>query len=180
MTWKPKGFWNIVSSIEEVPGGNRAVGTTTFDRRKDIALTNLVPSIDDSGLGSVTWMENVNELRMRLRELYQTVSRSSIDAMIEQYQQVRISHNESITAYVNRLPVLETKLRGMGHSLNAEEDQITLLRGLRSEFGVTADIIRGMNKLVAKERTLSTESEPTFEPVMQTSHAWRKGLCHHC
>lgn len=91
---------------------------------------------------------------MTLRETFQTVSESAINAKLFRLQALILKHGEHILEYSNRLVDLIGKLEGAGHSVTMVEQKRTLLRGLLKEYEATVDAIMVMkhkyNQAVAK------------------------------
>lgn len=59
---RAKGVWNIVNGVETTPEESSTSEMSRFERKHDIALTNLVLSIDDSCVGSVIEMIDAKEV----------------------------------------------------------------------------------------------------------------------
>lgn len=78
-----------------------------------------------------------------------------------------MSDSEAIMCYVSHLSVLETPLEIIRHSVKKTEKRITVLNGLRNQFDVSADIIRGMNK----KGTEAVVVRPTKEVSLKMSLA---------
>ena len=100
---------------------------------------------------------------------------------------------EKVMAYVNRLIELENQLASIGHSLSDKDKIRSLLRGLSSDFEVTAKVIRAMDfsftKAVSelvigegskrKESTDVSGSATGLATVHQNSNT-KKPSCTHC
>ena len=99
---------------------------------------------------------------------------------------------EKVMAYVSRLAVIENRLCGIGYNITETDLVRAILRGLRNDFAVTADIIRGMNTnrsaaiglLMNKEGSpkLSSSSHRSGSTgnALKVVHGRRKTKYHYC
>lgn len=70
--------------------------------------------------------------------------------------------SESIMSYVNRLRELENKLAEIGSHEKDKEKGRALLRGLRDEFNITAEVIRATDKSIPEAISLLVIQEATI------------------
>ena len=143
-----KALWEIITGDETEPRGDEAA-LKQFKIRKDRATTCLLMSIEERCLPSVISLRDPRTIWLRLEETYQKISRASIDAYLLQYQELRMATGEKIMEFVNRLQDVENKLIGIGQLLSEDDKRRCLLRGLRSEFAITAEVIRGTDKSIS-------------------------------
>ena len=139
-----KGLWDIVSGKETAPSDDTE--RTNYERRRDVALTNIILTIDDSCIAAVITLRDPKEVWDTLKKMYKTVSEARIDAYIVQFQQLKMKPTEKVMEYINRLSVIENKLAGVGHTIPSSDKRRTLLRGLRKEFPITAGIVKATDK----------------------------------
>ena len=143
-----KGLWEIVIGDEMEPRGDDAA-LKKFRIRRDRATTCLLMSIEERCLPSVISLRDPRTNWLRLEETYQKISQASIDAYLLQYQELRMANGEKIMEFVNRLQDIEKKLIGIGKLLSEDDKRRCLLRSLRPDFAVTAEVIRGTDKSIA-------------------------------
>ena len=110
-----KGLWNIVTGEELPPTSDNADALQKYMRRRDVAVTNLLLSIEDSCSATVINLRDPAEIWDRLKQMFKSTSEARIDAYLEQYQNVRMAPSEKIMTYVNRLNELENRLANIGH-----------------------------------------------------------------
>ncbi|KAI0558362.1 hypothetical protein FGB62_215g02 [Gracilaria domingensis] len=89
-------------------------------------------------------------------------------------------NKETVLQFRARLTELESHLRNVGYAVSDSEKLRALLRGLKPEHDVNAEVIRGMDKsvpdaitlLIAKEASLSTSQEypETFVKALNAKH----------
>ena len=164
---RSKGLWGIVNGNEKKP--TVAAEIPKFEQRSDIALSTILLLVHDSYVAPVMDMTDPKTVWDTLKSQYQSVSEANRDALLEKYQSTKMKPNEKVLEFRARLSEIEAQLTGVGYATSDAEKLRTLLRGLRSEFSVTAEIIRGMDKsmtdglalLISKEATLSqSEASP--------------------
>lgn len=167
MVLRGKGLWNIVEGTEQEP--QELSEKALFARRKDIALTNIILTIDDTCNAAVITLRDPKEVWDKLGSMYRKVLDARIDAPLVHLQKVKMHSSERIMEYVNRITEIENKLAGVGHLVDSAEKKRVLLRGLRKEFTVTAEVIRAIeldfedavSRLVAAEAEREeSEEEP--------------------
>ena len=106
-------------------------------------------SIEECCQPSVISLRDPRTIWLRLEETYEKISKASIDAYLLQYQELRMENGEKIMEFVNRLQDVENKLIGIGQLLSQDNQRRFLSRGLRPEFDITAEVIRGTDKSIA-------------------------------
>lgn len=143
-----KGLWEIVTGTEHQQAQDDADAKKKFEQRQDIAVTNLFLTIEDTCLSSVISLRNPKDIWDTLKEMFKSTSEASIDSYLVQYQQLSMRSTEKIMAYVNRLREIENKLAEIGHPVSDKDRRRTLLRGLRTDFAVTAEVIRATEKTI--------------------------------
>lgn len=182
-----KGLWGFISGDEDEP--TTETEKAKYLRRKDMALSNLLLTIEDACSASVIDLREPKAVWEELKTIYQAVSTASVDSFLTQYQGMKMCPKEKVVEYVNRLTQLENKLSGVGHAVSAEEKTRALLRGLTPNFKVPAQVIRALGHdrnvavgmLVTHEMTTdsSIESEPTESTALSVSINKEK-KCFHC
>ena len=198
-----KGLWAIVEGSEDAPTGTGVDGAITekdqchYQRRKDVALSDILLTIEDRCTHAVLKMEEPHEVWMKLKEMYQAVSSSCIEANLERLHSLQMKSKEKVMTYVNRLMSIENSLAAVGHALTEKDRIRALLKGLRSEFDVTAKVIRVMNQsfsqavadLVTEEGTLQgrVSTDPNAVSLIvrgstsgKNANSNRKLTCDHC
>lgn len=103
-------------------------------------------SIYDTYLGRVIDIQEPYNVWKKLEEMFRCASQSNIDVILCRYQGITMNDEEMIMEYRNRLSSLETRLEIIGHEITESDKRRTLLNGLREDFDVTGDIIRGIEK----------------------------------
>lgn len=99
-----------------------------------------------------------------------------------------MSPDESVQNYVNRLSVMGTQLSSIEWSIKTTERQSALRKGLRSEFGTTAEIIRlmytsisePMSMLTVREGTRRKPEKVSDSSCSQVLQVTRKNKCAYC
>ena len=186
-----KGLWYIVSGTERAPPESDATGISKYVHRKDVALTDIILSIEDSCSHAVINMEDPALVWEKLQAMYKGVSDACIDTYLEKLQCLKMDEDEKIMEYVNRLVSVENDLAGVGHVLNEKDKIRALLRGLREEYEVTAKVIRAMNtsftkavsELVIEEGSQNSQHNQvvdTTATALATVHNYDKKTCSHC
>lgn len=69
------------------------------------------------------------------------MSQASRDALLQQYQGLRMKNDEQVLQFRARLSEIKSNLSGVGYKPDEEETIKALLRGLRPGFDVTAETI---------------------------------------
>lgn len=138
---RSKGLWSIVDGCESPPEGS-GESLRKFDRRKEIALSTILLLVHDSCVAPVMDMRNPSLVWKTLKEQHQAVSQASRDGLLDRYQAMKMKPSESVLEFRARLSELESQLGGIGYNTSEAEQLRALLRGLRDEFGVTAEVIR--------------------------------------
>ena len=184
-----KGLWGIVTGDEAPPSAEaNADAVDKYNRRRNVAVTNLLLTIEDSVSAAVISLRNPKEIWDILQKTNQQVSEASIDAYLAQYQNVRMAPDEKVMTYVNRLKHLENKLAEVGHNISKTEKRRTLLRGLREEFAVTAEVVRATEKdvseaiaqLIVFEATMDESTTSNSDEQDAKAFAASKDSCEHC
>ena len=191
-----KGVWPIVCGLEKCPVREETMEDidefekklTSFDKRKNIALTTIMLAIDDSIIGAVIESEDPCYTWNVLKRFYDKVSLSNVDNLLQQYNNTAMGANESIMAYASRLCVIENRLSGVGYRLSEMDKVRAVLRGLRKEFAVTAEVIRGMNAdrstaiglLMSKEGCRDATSGANDAHALQVRHNRKNVECYYC
>ena len=67
-----------------------------FERRREIALTNLILAIDDSCSAAVITLREPAEVWKKLKQMYETVSGTRIDAYLAQLHGVKMLQREKV------------------------------------------------------------------------------------
>lgn len=106
-------------------------------------------------------LRDPKEIWETLKNTIQSVSEASINAYLVQYQNIRMPEYEKIVRYVNRLREVQNKFAEIGHKPETDERRV-LLRGLREEFSITAEVIRGTDKKIENSVALLVVSEATI------------------
>ena len=91
---KGKGQWKFLAATEKEP--TEAKAKKKYLQRKDQALTTILLAIDDSCIAPVINIEEPREVWEKLKDTYESVSKSHIEAYITQLQAVRM---ESMKIY---------------------------------------------------------------------------------
>lgn len=147
-----KGLWDIVIGTETTPEGDNtsSEALSKFKRRRDVAVSTNLLTIEDSCSASVINLRDPKVIWEHLKDTFQATSKASIDTYLTQYQSMRMTGDEKVMSYVNRLKILENKLAEIGHIVDDDEKRRALLKGLREEFSVTAAVIRATEKGIGK------------------------------
>lgn len=112
-------------------------------------------------------MRDPTEIWNILRATFLTVSEASIDTYLAKYQRMRMKPFEKVLEFVNRLTLVENQLYDVGHILKEGDKKRALLRGLRDEFKVTAEVVRitgkglseAISQLVMAELSISESAD---------------------
>ena len=183
-----KGLWGIVNGNETLPAAASAEVQSKFEQRCDVAVTNLLLSIDDSCLSAVISLRDPKEIWHTLKDMFKSTAEASIDAYLSQYQNMKMRTSEKVMQYVNRLRELENKLIEIGHTLSDKDKRRTLLKGLRPEFSVTAEVIRATEKNIGQAISMLVVHEASLEKGDDDEEISEKALttqssdkiCYHC
>ena len=188
---RSKGLWQIVSGKETRPTDETQ--SLKFDQKNDIALSTILLLVHDSYVSPVLHLKEHKKVWDTLKAQYETVNQASKDALLERYQNSKMGNNEQVLQYRAQLSEIEAKLTAVGYAPNDEEKLRALLRGLRPEFAITAEVIRATNKslveglalLINKEATIyndsSNISKATALQTQTTSPTAPTRLqCHYC
>ena len=182
-----KGLWQFVCEPDASDDGSNE-----NSRKRDLALAYLMMSIDASCKGSVMTLRNPFEVWQKLKASYQAVSEAAIDAKLTKLQQMRMDPEEPVMKYTNKIENLVNELAAAGHPISSLEKKRALLRGLREEFSVVAQVIRttgkdydeAVSQLIIHESSMNIDS-PQEATALITPHAktrnWKRGKkCFHC
>lgn len=82
---RSKGVWKRIINEEHPPENDSEIDTILSGRCRDVALTTILSSIEDSCPGSVIEVADRTDVWMKLKELFQTGSRSIVDPIWYQY-----------------------------------------------------------------------------------------------
>lgn len=180
-----KGLWRYVSD-------ENAPMETMSSNKKDLALAYLMMSIDASCKGTVMTLRDPFEVWQKLKKSYQAVSEAAIDGKLTKLQQIRMGVNEAVIKYSNRIENLVNELEAAGHCVSSLEKKRALLRGLRSEFLVVAQVIRttgqgyteAVSQLIVHESnsevTVSDSTTALLTPQRNGDNWKKKKKCFHC
>ena len=70
------------------------------------------------------------------------MSKAHMDAFITQLQAIKMNATEKIMDFVNRIKALENNLAAVGYTVDSDEKRTILLRGVREEYSIPAQVIR--------------------------------------
>ena len=185
-----KGLWTIVSGIERPPPETDSSAFLLYTQRKDVALTDIILSIEDKCSHAVINLDDPHLVWEKLQEMYEGVSDACIDTYLERLQNMKMEEDEKVMEYMNRLVEIENDLAGVGHILDEKDKIRSLLRGLREEFEA-GKVIRAMeisftkavSELVIEEgcrNQLKEASEDTVGTALTTVHQSGTPCCSHC
>ena len=118
----------------------------SYQRRRDIALTTILLTIDDACSATVIDQRDPAKIWLELHDMYHAISLASVDTYLSQYQEIKMRPGETVMAYVNRLTEIENKLAAVGQPQIDEEKRRALLRGLTKKFRVPVQVIRALEK----------------------------------
>lgn len=138
-----KGLWEFVSTESNQEVDEEQAGSS---RKRDLALAYLLMSIDASCKATVMTMRDPRLIWGKLKKSYQAVSEAAIDAKLTKLQGVRMTQNEPVIQYSNKIENLVNELAAAGHIVTNLEKKRALLRGLREEFSVMCQVIRSTGK----------------------------------
>ena len=190
-----KGLWKLVTGDEQEPAAGDESVIAKFARRRDVAVTTILLSIEESCLSPVMNLRDPIEIWRTLRETFQSVSEASIDAYLSRYQNLKMKGSEGVMDYVNRLKMVENQLYDIGHLLSDADKKRALLRGLREEYKVTAEVVRVTGKtlseaiaqLIMVELSLQNDAEDarlgteSHKALSSTEHQLTDSKqCSHC
>ena len=74
-----KGLWRIISGSERIPPETDLIATSQYVYRKDVALTDIILSIEDSCSHAVINLEDPTLVWEKLQATYKGVSDACID-----------------------------------------------------------------------------------------------------
>ena len=131
---RAKELWQIVTGEEQIPSDT--TDRAKFERKSDLALTNIILSIEDSVSAAVITIRDPKKMWDILKEMNATVSEARIDVSMQQFQNAQMLQEETISLFVNRLQDLENKLASIGHVMPDMEKRRALLRGLSRNFDI--------------------------------------------
>ena len=146
-----KGLWDTVIGQDVFPASGSPDTQRRFQQRADLALTDILLSIEDNCSHSVITMDDPRLVWEKLQDMYKGVSDACIDTYLVKLQGLRMHGDEKVMAFVNRLVKLESDLASVGHSLHEKEKSRALLRGLRGEFETTAKVMRAVDMSFTKD-----------------------------
>ena len=152
-----KGLWTYVGSET-----SSDVRDSESPQKRDVALAYIMMSITPSCKAAVMMCREPREVWRKLKKLYQSVSEASIDANRTRLHELKMREKDSIIEYSNKIQNLVNELQAAGHSISELEMKRALLKGLRSEFVVTAEVIRSsgvyystaVSNLIIRESTM--------------------------
>lgn len=173
-----KGLWKFVETpytecsatpetIDENSSGNESNAVETMIQKRDLALAYIVTSIDPTCKAVVRKVRCPAKAWKLLRTMFQAVSEASIDAKLSALQSIRLDKGEKVVGYSNRILDLVNELESAGHQVSEVEKKRALLRGLTSEFDVTAETImdgkhsyhEAVSKLIIRETRIQDTAE---------------------
>lgn len=70
------------------------------------------------------------------------MSKAAIDSLLTQLEQIKMGSSEPVIQYANRTQKFADEFADGGHGVREQKIKRFLLRGLRTEINVTAQIIR--------------------------------------
>ena len=157
----------INAGDEKPPGVEDLTLLSKYEQRRDVALTDIILSIETSCRHAVITLEDPKEVWDKLQTMYKGVADACIDSYLMQLQNFRMRSEEQVMSYVNRIIAIENDLASVGHKVCEKEKQRPLLRGLRNEFGITCRVIRALDtslnesvsKLVLEEGSPEVEND---------------------
>lgn len=95
--------------------------------------------------------------------MYKSTSEANVDAYLSKYQSINTETSETVMSYASKLRELENKLAEIGSPVTDKEKRRALLRGLREELNVTAEVIRATDKSLVESISLLVVQEETNE-----------------
>lgn len=117
-----KGLWDIVIGAEVTPTEGTADQKEKFDKCPDVAVTNLLHTIDDTCLSSMIILRDPTRMWHTLMEIFKATSESCINSYLARYQQILLRSSEKLVSYMNCLKELEKKLAEIGHNFQTRID----------------------------------------------------------
>lgn len=189
-----RGLWGFTNGTEQIPGEPQgADALKKYLLRKDQAISLILLPIEDQCIAPVIGLRDPKEIWDCLKSMHEKSSEASIDAYLVQYQGLKMKPTEKVLQFVNLMIELESKLAGVGHPLSDADKKRALLRGLRSEFAVTAGVIRATEKsfndavgllviVEAEEALTEVKTEIKTERAFNTRepHGSKRVKCNFC
>ena len=111
---------------------------------RDVALTDILLSIEDSCSHYVINLDDPKSVWGKLHEMYKIASAACIDTHLVRLQNLKMGNDEKGMSYANRLVSVENYLAAIGHSIDQKDKKRSLLKGRRREFQTTAKGIRAV------------------------------------
>ena len=140
-----KGLSNILNGTEKPPSQGGAAAVSVYMQRKDVALTDIILSIEENCSHAVINLEDLQTAWKTLEDMYKGVSDACEDRYLEMLHSFQMMEEEKVVAYFKRLVALEDQLGSVGHSFSEKDKIRAPLRGLSSDFEVTTKVIRAMD-----------------------------------
>lgn len=189
-----KGLWGYVNGdiTDPIDLSNNEGGVSAdrakFKQKMDLALANIFMTINASCKASVITLRDPKEVWDKLKEMYQTVSETAIDAKLMKFQQMEMTKGETVIEFANRIESIVNELAAVGHIIREMEKKRAILRGLTTDFAVAAQVIRTGTKkyseavadLVIFECTLQEKNQPTALIASSHQGTARNVSCSHC
>lgn len=116
---------------------------STCGKSRDIAPITILFSMAEGFWWKMVDIEELFTVWNTLRQMFQLMSQSIIDALLEQCQGLRMAEKETLLPYFNGFSVMETQLECIGHREEEKEKRRVLLKGLKNSFSVAAEIESG-------------------------------------
>ena len=105
---------------KRVSGLDYPVLLSSFVKRRDVALKDILLSIGSSCRKSFITLEDPSEVWTKLETMYRGVEDACIDTYLVQMHTFRMRPDERVMRYVNRLIALQNDLAALGHNITEE------------------------------------------------------------
>lgn len=78
--------------------------------------------------------------------MFKCTSEANVDEYLPRYKSIEMESSETVMSYVSKLLELENKFGEIGCPINDKEKCWALLRGLKEEYKVIAEVVGATNK----------------------------------
>lgn len=96
-----KGLWEFVAGTAVQQ--EEAEAKQAFQRKRDIALANILMAITPCCKSTVITMRDPHQDWTKVSEMFQAVSEATVDSKLSKIQNIKKKPSESVMAYANRI-----------------------------------------------------------------------------
>lgn len=160
-----KKFWSVVTGEETCPDDGSREEKKEFQINSQNEMATIMMAIDDGSMGAAVDTEYPHVLWEDLKNKYSFMSATDVSTLLTKNLTVKMTKEESIIGYTDRVAEMEKRLVCMGKPQNDEDKLETLLRGLKTRFEGTRDLIRELHRdgnrpvqiIIAKEAEMDAK-----------------------